>query len=120
MVPAVGPIGRRISTGLGDRNGAVEPAWRVVRTGARRVFGVSGGVPWVVIDPVRLSRTEFEAMPIGAGALWDCRPRTLRRALIAMTDPAKPRWYAVDRQTQFGQPVYFARPITVILERQPA
>lgn len=71
---------------------------------------------WHFMRPVRLSLAEFEALPIGdpmngMGTPW-------RRYRTQIKIGARDVWHRTSRQYQFGVPVYFATPITIVLTRE--
>jgi hypothetical protein len=66
----------------------------------------------VSLERTIVSRDQFEALHVVSSnpQAMLAPPYTVCRALIAG------RWHAVERQYQFGRPVYFANPITVRLK----
>ena len=75
------------------------------------------GKDYLVTDPVRLTQAEFEALQVrdvrGFGG-----PSYVQYRLQVEHRGRRP-WCAVERQNQFGRPVYFARPIIITLEAAP-
>lgn len=68
---------------------------------------------FVVVDRIRLTPDEFQAMPIDARPdNLTAPPYTLRRVLI------DGRWHACDRQYSFGLATHFARPIVVVVQAE--
>lgn len=63
---------------------------------------------FVVATRERLTCEEFEGLRV-------CDPRSGGTPYERYRLKVGGRWHVVDRQYQFGQPVYFARPITVVL-----
>jgi hypothetical protein len=66
----------------------------------------------IMREPAVMSCAEFMALRAVSSAPMAmlARPRESCRALIGG------RWHAVERQYQFGSPVYFANPITIRLK----
>lgn len=63
---------------------------------------------FVVVAPVRLTCAEFEGLRV-------CDPRSGGSPCEHYRLKVAGRWHVVDRQYQLGQPVYFARPVTVVV-----
>jgi hypothetical protein len=68
---------------------------------------------FVITDRVHLSPAEFEQLPIGDPRKLGF-PYTPKRLQLEI-DGRRP-WHQVERQIQFGQSVYFARPIVIVYQ----
>jgi hypothetical protein len=71
---------------------------------------------WHFMRPVRLSLQEFEALQICNPLNGGGRPWHSYRTQIKIG--ARDVWHRTSRQYQFGEPVYFATPITIVLTRE--
>lgn len=72
------------------------------------------GKDFLVTDPVRLTQAQFEALQVRdprgfAGASYV-------QYRLQVEHKGRRPWCEVERQNQFGKPVYFARPIIIALE----
>jgi hypothetical protein len=69
---------------------------------------------WHVTEPEKLTPAEFEALreldPHAGGA-----PYARYRLRIRAGTGSRMPWHVVARQYQFGQPVYFAAPIVIVV-----
>jgi hypothetical protein len=72
---------------------------------------------WLITEPEKITPAQFEALhecdPHAGGAPYE----RYKLRLYAGATRRKP-WHIVERQYQFGQPVYFAAPITIVLPQE--
>jgi hypothetical protein len=76
---------------------------------------IPGATRWCFLGDDRFTPREFELLPDWRGG--NVGPNVLCKALVSREIDGRRRefWHAVCRQYQFGQPVYFARKIVIVL-----